>query len=161
MIRYFKIILVLIVGLQGLSYFISNAVNFEYAQGAVAAVLSQADAPAYQNTVLPAITSPALVVVALIVIMLGELLVGLVSFKGAFDMYKSVKAPAAEFNASKTWAVAGCCIAIIVWFGFFQTIGAGLFQMWQSAIGVGSFEGAFMYHAASALVLIFLNQKDD
>ncbi|GGB77630.1 DUF2165 family protein [Henriciella pelagia] len=161
MIRYFKIVLVVLVGLQGLFYFVSNAVNFEYAQGAVGAVLSQADSPVYQNLVIPGITAPAIIMLALIVIMTGELLVGLVCFKGAWDMFKTVKAPTADFNASKKWALAGCCIALIVWFGFFQVFGAALLQMWQSAVGVGSFEGAFMYHAASALILIFLNQKDD
>ena len=120
MIRYLKIVLVVLVGLQGLFYFISNAVNFEYAQGAVGAVLSQADSPAYPNLIIPAIESPALVMLALLVIMAGELLVG-----------------------------------------FFQVFGAALLQMWQSQVGIGSFEGAFMYHGASALVLLFLNQKDE
>ena len=161
MIRYLKIVLVVLVGLQGLFYFISNAVNFEYAQGAVGAVLSQADSPAYPNLIIPAIESPALVMLALLVIMAGELLVGLVSFKGAFDMYRSAGAPAEQFNASKKWAILGCGIALIVWFGFFQVFGAALLQMWQSQVGIGSFEGAFMYHGASALVLLFLNQKDE
>ena len=161
MIRYFKIILVVFVGLQGLFYFLSNAMNFDAAQTVVGIVLSQADSPAYTNTVVPGITSPGLATIALIGIMIGELLVGLVSFKGAFDMFRSAGAPADEFNASKSWAVAGCCIAIIVWFGIFQVFGAALFQMWQGQIGVSSFEGAFIYHAASALILIFLNQRDE
>ncbi|MEE2878597.1 MAG: DUF2165 family protein [Pseudomonadota bacterium] len=161
MIRYFKVVLVLLVGLQGLFYFISNAVNFEAAQGAVAVVLGQADSPAYQNLVVPSITSPAVVTIALSGIMLGELLVGLISFKGAYDMFGAASGPAPEFNASKKWAIAGCCIAIIVWFGIFQVFGAALMQMWQGQVGIGSFEGAFMYHAASALILIFINQKDE
>ena len=161
MIRYFKIVLIVLVGLQGLFYFISNSVNWEYAQMAVGAILSQADSPAYPNLVVPAMTSPLLIKLALVTIMLGELLVALFCFKGAYDMWKTVNGPADRFNASKTWAVAGCCVAIIVWFGFFQVFGAALLQMWQSQVGIGSFEGAFMYHGASALILIFLNQKDD
>lgn len=161
MIRYLKIVLVVLVGLQGLFYFISNAVNFQYAQGAVGAVLGQADSPAYQNLVIPGITSPAIVTLALIVIMTCELLIGLISFKGAFDMHKAAGGPAEAFNASKKWAIMGCGLALIVWFGFFQVFGAALLQMWQSQVGIGSFEGAFMYHAASALILIFLNQRDE
>lgn len=161
MIRYLKIILIVFVGLQGLFYFISNAVNWEYAQMAVSAVLSQADSPAYPNLVVPAITSPLLVKLALIGIMTGELLVGLVCLKGAFDMWKQADGPVDGFNAAKTWAIAGCCLALIVWFGIFQVFGAALLQMWQGQVGVGSFEGAFMYHAASGIILIFVNQKDD
>ena len=160
MIRYFKIVLVILVGLQGLFYFISNAVNWEYAQMAVGAVLGQADSPAYPNLIVPAITSPFLVKLALASIMTGELLVGLMCSKGAYDLWKQVNHDAAAFNAAKTWAIAGCCMALIVWFGIFQVFGAALFQMWQGQVGVGSFEGAFMYHAASAIILIFINQAD-
>jgi len=161
MIRYFKIVLIVLVGLQGLFYFISNALNWEYAQMAVGAVLGQGDSPAYQNAIIPPLTSPALIQLALIGIMTGELLVGLLCFKGAFDMWGTVGGSSETFNASKTWAIAGCCTALIVWFGIFQVLGAALFQMWQGQVGLGSFEGAFMYHAASALILIFVNQKDE
>ena len=160
MIRYFKIVLVILVGLQGLFYFISNAVNWEYAQMAVGAVLGQADSPAYPNLIIPAITSPGLIRLALAGIMTGELLVGLMCFKGAYDLWKQVGHDAAAFTAAKTWAIAGCCMALIVWFGIFQVFGAALFQMWQGRVGIGSFEGAFMYHAASAIILIFVNQAD-
>ena len=160
MIRYFKIVLIVLVGLQGLFYFISNAVNWEYAQMAVGAVLGQADSPAYQNLIVPSITAPALTKLALIGIMTGELLVGLLCFKGTYDLWKQAGASAEAFNSAKTWAIAGCCTALIVWFGIFQVFGAALFQMWQGQVGLGSFEGAFMYHGASALILIFVNQQD-
>jgi predicted small integral membrane protein len=63
---------------------------------------------------------------------------------------------------SKTWAIAGCCLALIVWFGIFQVFGAALLaDVAGPGRHVGSFEGAFMYHAASAIILIFVNQKDD
>ncbi|MEZ5894991.1 MAG: DUF2165 family protein [Parvularculaceae bacterium] len=161
MVRYLKIIMVALVGLQGLFYFLSNAVNWPAAKASVGAVLGQTDSPYYTNTIAPSITDPALVAIALAAIMTGELLVGLASLKGAADMFGKKDATAAEFNAAKTWAIMGCGLAIIVWFGIFQVFGAGLFQMWQGQVGIASFEGAFMYHAASALVLIFVNQKDE
>jgi predicted small integral membrane protein len=161
MIRHLKIVLIILVGLQGLFYFISNLVNWDYAQIGVGVVLSQADSGFYQNLVAPAITSPLLVKLALIGIMTGELCVGLLCFKGAFDMYLAAGGPSDGFNASKTWAILGCGLALIVWFGIFQVFGAALYQMWQGEVGISSFEGAFMYHAASALILIFVNQKDD
>ncbi len=35
-----------------------------------------------------------------------------------------------------------------------------LFQMWQTQIGAGSFEGAFIYAVSSGLVLLFVNNPD-
>ena len=161
MIRLLKIIMVVFVSLQGLFYFLSNAFNWASAKVAVGAVLSQADSPFYTNPIVPPITDPTLVAIALAGIMTGELLVGLVSLKGAADMFGKKGAPAADFNAAKKWAIMGCGLAILVWFGIFQVFGAALFQMWQGEIGVSSFEGAFIYHGASALVLIFVNQPDE
>jgi predicted small integral membrane protein len=161
MIRYLKIILVVFVGLQGLAYFIANSVNFEYALLAVGEVLSQRDSPAYQNLILPPVTNPALIKVALIIIMTGELLVGVLSFIGAFNMLGAAGKPAAAFEASKKFAILGAGMALIVWFGGFTVIGAALFQMWQGQVGVSSFEGAHMYLVPSGIVLLFVAMKDD
>ncbi len=160
MIRLVKIILVVLVGLQGLFYFISNTVNFEYALLAVGEILSQRDSPIYQNLIIPPITNPLITKLALITIMTGELLVGLISFKGAFDLFAVRKASAADFNGAKKYAILGCAMALIVWFGFFTVIGTALLQMWQSQVGAGSFEGAFIYLGTSAFVMLFVNQPD-
>lgn len=39
--------------------------------------------------------------------------------------------------------------------------GAALLQMWQTQIGLGSLEGAFMYAVSSAVVLLFVNQPEE
>ena len=161
MIRYLKIILVVFVGLQGLSYFIANTINFDYALLAVGEVLSQRDSPAYQNMILPPVTDPLLLKLALVIIMTGELLVGVLCFIGAFNMLAAAGKPAAVFEASKKFAILGCGMALIVWFGGFTVIGAALFQMWQGQIGVASFEGAHMYLMPSGIILLFVNMKDD
>ncbi len=161
MIRYLKIILVVLVGLQGLFYFISNVVNFDSALAAVGLILSQADSSVYQNLIIPPITHPLLVKLALVTIMTGELLVGLISFKGAFDMVAKAGAPAADFNAAKTYAILGCGMALIVWFGFFTVFGTALLQMWQGQVGTGSFEGSHMYLMPCAVIMLFVNMKDD
>lgn len=161
MIRYLKIILIIFAGLQGLSYFIANLVNFEYALLAVGEVLSQRDSPAYQNLILPPITNPLLIKSALVAIMAGELLVGVLCFIGALNMFAAAGKPAAAFEASKKFAILGCGMALIVWFGGFTVIGTALFQMWQGQIGAGSFEGAHMYLVPSGIILLFVNMKDD
>ena len=102
MIRKLKIIFIVLVGLQGLFYFLSNAINFESAQAAVGLVLGQVENSVYSNPVLPPITNPVLVTLALCAIMFGELMVGLVSFRGAWEMWKARTADTAEFNAAKS-----------------------------------------------------------
>lgn len=51
-------------------------------------------------------------------------------------------------------------MAMVLWFGGFVVLGGALFQMWQTQVGLGSFDGAFTYAATSGLVLLFLNQPD-
>ena len=122
-------------------------------------VLIQANDTAYSNSVIP--TNSFATSVALIIIMAGELLVGLISFKGAFDMWGAREATPAEFHTSKRFAILGAGIAVIVSFGGFIEFNAAFSQMWQTALGNGSFNGAFTYMTTSALVMIFVNQRDD
>ena len=58
MIRIAKLILVVFVGLQGLFYFISNAVNWDAANAAVGAILSQIGNQVYANPIIPADYQP-------------------------------------------------------------------------------------------------------
>ena len=87
-------------------------------------------------------------------------MIGLVSFYGARKMWKHRKADGDTFQNSKDFALLGCGIAILIWFGIFIVFGAALFQMWHGPLGDSSFNGAFIYMATSALIMIFVNQKD-
>ena len=159
-IRLLKIILVFFVGLQGWLYLAGNIANWESANGAVAYVLGMQGNEVYSNAIFPAITNPLIVTMVLLFILAGEFLVGALSLKGALDLWKARKASADEFNAAKTFATLGAGTAMVVWFGGFIVIGGALFQMWQSQVGVGSFNGAFVYSASSGLVLLFLIHPD-
>lgn len=159
-IRILKIVLVIFVGLQGWLYVAGNITNWESGLGAVGYVLGMEGHEAYPNHIFPSITSPALVTVAFITIITGEFLVGALSFKGAWDLWKVRRGSADEFNSAKTFAILGPGMAMVVWFGGFVVIGGALFQMWQTQIGLGSFEGAFIYAAWSALALLFVNTPD-
>ena len=65
-----------------------------------------------------------------------------------------------EHDRSLMTLSAGAGTAMVVWFGGFVVIGGALFQMWQTRVGTGSFEGAFIYGATSALVLLFVYSPD-
>ena len=159
-IRYLKIVLVVFVSLLCLFYATQNVVNLQAAHGFVSAALSMAEHVAYPAAFGPAITSPALVWVALAVIILLEFAAGLLAAKGAWDLWSARDATAAAFNDAKTFALLGCGVGIIVWFGFFTVIGGAYFQMWQTQLGSASLQGAFQYTMTIGLVLLFLNQPD-
>ena len=156
-IRLLKVMMVSFVGLQGMLYVIGNIANWSAAHSAVGYVLSMADHHVYSTPIFVSITNPLLVSVALCCIIAGEFLVAVLAFKGAWSMSINIKASSAQFHAAKKYALLGCGMAMIVWFGGFIVIGGALFQMWQTEIGNSSFEGAFIYGSISCLTLLFVN----
>ena len=160
-IRVLKILLVVCIGLQALLYAIQNVVNLDAAFGAVAYVFSMADHAAYPDHVGPAFTWAPLVWIALTLIIAGETLVGVLCFKGSWDMWRLRRADSATFATSRHYAILGCGAALLVWIGLFMALGGAYFQMWQTEVGIGSLEGAFMYAVSSAVVLLFVNQAEE
>ncbi len=159
-VRYIKIILVIFVGLQGWLYVVGNIANWDAAVGAIGYVLSMADHQVYSTAIFPAVTSPALVTAAFLVILTGEFLVGAFALKGAWDLWKVRNASAEVFNGAKTFALIGSGMAMVVWFGGFIVIGGALFQMWQTQLGGNSFSGAFTYAITSGLVMLIVAVRD-
>jgi len=159
-IRYLKIVLVIFVGLTGLLFVAGNVANWNAGFELVGAVLSMDGHEIYGSHIFPTVTNPALVTIAYLIILAGEFLVGALSFKGAWDLWNARKGSADAFNASKTYAVLGSGMAMVVWFGGFVVIGGVLFQMWQTQIGAGSFRDAFILAAMGGLVLSFVNSPD-
>ena len=158
-IRYLKIILVVFVGLQGLLYAAGNVANWSAGLGAVGYVLGMQDHEIYAAHIFPSVTSTALVTFAFLAILSGEFLVGALSFKGAWDMWRA-RAGADAFNAAKTYAILGAGMAMVVWFGVFVVIGGALFEMWQTKVGSASFHDAFIFAASGGLVLLIVNNPD-
>jgi len=159
-IRYLKIILVVFVGLQGLLYVAGNSANWNAGFEIVAFVLSMEGNEVYAAKIFPAVTHPALVTIAFLLILTGEFLVGALSLKGAWDLWRVRKDSADVFNTAKTYAVLGTGMAMLVWFGGFIVIGGALFQMWQTQIGAGAFSNAFVFAATAGLILLFVSKPD-
>lgn len=161
MIRYLKIALVAFVGLQGLIYFAANIANWEAARGAVGAAIAMGERPWYPVALIPALTGTAAASAALVVILAGEFLVGALSLAGAGRMLVAAGKSADAFNNSKALALAGCAMALVVWFGGFTVIGGALFQMWQHELGQASMGDAHRFLMASGIVLLFVAMRDE
>ena len=120
-----------------------------------------ADHTAYPAHFGPPVTAPALTWTMLIIIIALEMGAGLLAGKGAFDLLQARKSSADEFNAAKTYALAGCGVAIIVWFGLFASIAGAYFQMWQTEAGLNALRDASLFSIQHGVVLIVLALKDD
>ena len=160
-IRLLKIVFVVIVALLGLVYAGQNVVNLEAAYQSIAYVVSMTDHTVYPASLGPAFDSPVLVWTMLSVIVLAEFTVGFLAAIGARDLWAARKAPGDGFNAAKTYALLGCGMGVVVWFGFFIVLGGGYFQMWQTDLGRLSLDGALQFGAVSGIIFLIVSMSDE
>ncbi len=160
MIRAIKIGMVVSVSLFCLMYALQNIVNLEPANWFVAYTTSMEGHEKYPSHFGPAITSPAIHWTMLWIIIALEISAGLLAAKGAIDLFKARNASADDFNSAKTYAIAGCGVGILIWFGLFSAMGGAYFQMWQTDAGGGALANATWFSIQLALVWLLVSQKD-
>lgn len=161
MLRVIKIMLVLLIGLHALIYALQNLANLDQAHAALGYVLSNTGHEVYPNTLFFSVASPSVHWLALGLVIVGEVAIGAFGIRGAWDMWAARNDTVERFHAAKKYGVVAAAVALLVWFGFFMTFGAAFFQMWQTQVGAGSMEGAFMYSMASAITMMFVYVTDD
>ena len=161
MIRYLKIAFAASVSLFCLMYALQNVVNLEAANWFVAYTTSMEGHEKYPSHFGPAVTAPVIHWTMLWIIIALEFVAGLLAAKGAIDLFKARNASADEFNGAKTYAIAGCGVGILVWFGLFSAIGGTYFQMWQTEAGGGALANATWFSIQLALVWLLVSQKDE
>ena len=160
MIRYIKIALAASVSLFCLMYALQNVVNLEAANWFVAYTTGMEGHEKYPSHFGPAISAPAIHTIMLWIIIALELAAGLLTAKGAIDLFRARNASADEFNGAKTYAIAGCGLGIVIWFGLFSAIGGAYFQMWQTEAGGGALENASMFSLQLGVLWLLISQKD-
>lgn len=161
MFRILKALLVLFIGLHALIYALQNLANLTAAHAALGYVLSGTDHQVYPSTLFFYVTSSTAHWVALALVIVGEFAIGYFALKAAWDMFAARNGSAERFHAAKAGGLWAAGIALLVWFGVFMTFGAAFFQMWQTEIGAGSMEGAFMYSMATVITMLFVYLTDD
>ena len=160
-IRHLKIVFVGFISLLCLIYAAQNVANLDACYQAFAYVLGAADHQIYPDSIFPAVQSPAVIWLVLVVVVGLEFIAGLLAAKGAWDLWGARKAPAADFNGAKTYALFGCGVGIFVWLGLFAVFGGALSQMWQTEIGGASMDDAFQFFVACAFIFLIVNAADD
>lgn len=160
MIRYIKIAMVLSVSFFCLMYALQNIVNLDSASWFVSYTTSMEGHEKYPAHFGPAVTAPVLHSIMLWMIIALEISAGLLAAKGAIDLFKVRNASADEFNGAKNYAIAGCGVGILLWFGIFSALGGAYFQMWQTEAGAGALTNATLFSIQLALVWMLVSQKD-
>jgi len=105
------------------------------------------------------ITNPVVWRATYATIIAAEGIAGLLFLLGACRLFQLRNAEAAEFNSGKTYVIAACLLAFLVWFFGFIVAAGEWFAMWQSATWNAQ-ESAFRFYVAILGVLIFVNQPD-
>lgn len=148
--------LVAFLALNHLVYALQNLFNLDQAYSYVEAVFGQAEAPFYPRSMMPPVRSPLVIRSALIVIIAAQLAAGIILALGSIQMFMVSGGSPADFAAATEWALVGCGIALLIWFGLFLTIGAALFQMWQTQLGQGAMGDATRNGVFTGLVMLIL-----
>lgn len=160
MIRKTKVVAAFLISMLGLLFFLDNLVNLSSAYGAVSFVVSGAEQP-YYKTIGPVVNSNWLTWIALFTIMAGELFVGILGLLGAIQMIQKISGTADAFQNAKSNALLAGVAGMLLFYGFFIVIGETYFNMWQTAAGVTSVEGAFRYGSVCAILMFFIASKND
>ncbi len=142
-----------IFGVMVLLYAIQNVANitggmyasFQY-------VLGQSDHVAYPASVVPPLTHPVWIWMALTLVLVLEFACGAFVLLGAWKMWMARAGTNEEYRAAKRYALNGFGIGVVVWFLLFGALGGAAFQMWQTEIGASSFNGAFQLVVYSLLL---------
>ena len=157
--RYLKITFVGTLGAMALLYVIHNIMNIEQAYGAVGYVIGLEHNAVFSNNLLPAVSGSMVPAMAWIIFSF-EIATGLICLLGAWKLWQARNGNAASFDAAKRTAKLGAGLVVVIWFGFFGTIGGAGYQMWQSELGAGSLADSFKFSVWGLLVLIYISMKE-
>lgn len=161
MFRILKSLLVLFIGLHALFYALQNIANINEAQAALGHVMSGAEQTVYPHSLFFKTGSSGAYWAALMLVLAGEFATAALGIKGGWDLFAARNGSAGEFQAAKRAGAWAAGFALLTWFGLFMTFGGAFFQMWQTQVGTGSLEGAFMFAAVSVLTILFVYLVDD
>lgn len=161
MLRTLKIVLVLSVAAWGLLGAFGNLTDWSGAVKAVSAVTSMATikdgAASWQAT-----HSQPLIFIGAAFIPLLKIVSGILCLIGAGHMWRARAGSAQEFQVAKSYALAGCAVALILLFVGWIVIAAVWFELWRSpTLGRSALDTAFRYGGFIALIALFVSVRDD
>lgn len=153
-----KILLVLGMGLfLGLAA-LNNIIMPQGGYGIIGAAMGMETTFKAPEVMWRAITTPALIWAAWAVIVAGEVVGAFFCLKGAWSLW-CARASVSDFNNSKSTALLGLMIPVVLYFVVFLVIAQEWFMMWQST-EVNVLPSAFRNFASAVLLILLLNTPD-
>lgn len=127
--RIAKVFMSLVFGLFGLLVAADNLLDYETNFAFVRHVLSMDTT--FESGALRgrALTDPFWWHAGYALIILGEAVMGLLFLIGTVQLLRALRAPAARFDAAKSWSILGATTGFGVWFAGFMLVGGEWFQM--------------------------------
>jgi predicted small integral membrane protein len=159
MLRLTKIVLMVLVGLWGVFTGIGNLAGYENGHALVVAVMMREGAIPGGGPFIT-MSHPLLTHFGYAVIWAGKLAAGGFCLWGATKLWLARTASAEVFNATKTTALTGCGIALVMLFGGFFVAGGAYFGMWSSAGGQASHDFAAQYMVGIGMLALFVATAD-
>lgn len=153
--RIAKVVMCLGFGLFGLLVAADNLIDYDTNFEFVRHVLSMDTTFESSRLRSRAVLDPFWWRAAYALIILGEAVMGVLFLVGAARLLGALRAPAARFDAAKSWAISGATLGFALWFGGFMLVGGEWFQMWQSAQWNGQ-EAAFRFYMPLMVGLVFI-----
>lgn len=161
MLRIMKILLVISVAAWGLLGAFGNFIDWSGTTGAVSATVSMASfdggAADWRAT-----TNPLVITAGAVLIPTLKLAAALLCLTGAWRMWMARAGDAATFATAKTWALAGCAVAVFLLFTGWIVIAETWFELWRSDgmrdVALGS---AFRYGTMIGVIAIFVAGHDE
>lgn len=158
-IRITKVILALSIGVWGLSGLIGNLVSAQEIHAEVVRVTSMAGVPEGEGP--PWRTSNSVIAwFGVLAIVLGKVAATVGGLGGGVLMAREWQGTAADFEASKSLAIAGCGLAFALSFAAFTVFAESVFFMFYDRELVGAAELAFRFSASFALATLFIAQGE-
>jgi predicted small integral membrane protein len=106
-----------------------------------------------------ALRSPSTHLAFYLSIIAWEFITGLLLWWGVVRLVRTLRGPAAEFNAAKRVPVMALTLSLLMWLVAFLSIGEEWFLMWQSRTWNGQ-EAAFRMFSVVGLILLILIQPE-
>jgi predicted small integral membrane protein len=158
-LRIAKSLLVLAVALFYSFVVLNNTTDYDSNYQFVRHVLMMDSTFPANHGIWRAMNSPALHTAFYLSIIAWEAGTMLLAWWGGIRLLRAARGTAAEFNRSKSTAIAALTLALLMWLVAFLSVGGEWFLMWQSKIWNGQ-DPAFRMFTTIGIVLILLTQPD-
>ena len=161
LVRDIKILLILSVVLWGIVGAYGNIAKWDETLSAVGAATSMATFEGGADS-WKATSSPIVIWLGALFVMLSKVVAAGLCAIGVQKMFAARAGTAEAFAKAKTYALAGCGVAVFMLFTGFIVIAESWFELWRSDVMRGPvLDSAYRYAGMIGLIAIFVSLREE